>query len=237
MTPHAHWLRNYQPLSIPIKLADHTMVMSAGVGTVVFNPVVKGKQSRSVEFTRVLHVPALKNNLLSCVSLTRQKGLTMVVGSEHMDFIKDGTLLFQASITPNNIGILDGAVAPAYTSQSARLAFTLPLNNNSWHRRLTHHSYPDVKRIINQGLVNGFNLQSKQSTDPLLLGQSISSPLSQSPSHTPPHHPDAPTGHDPDEDDEEANTVKPLHTQSNEQLTDISLGPVKIKDFSEKDWT
>ena len=62
MTPHVHWLRNYEPLIIPIKLADHTVVMSAGVGTVVFIPVVRGKQSRPVEFTRVLHVPALRNN-------------------------------------------------------------------------------------------------------------------------------------------------------------------------------
>ncbi|KAI0038364.1 hypothetical protein FA95DRAFT_1478945, partial [Auriscalpium vulgare] len=61
MTPHRHWLRNYTPLRLPIRLADHTCVYSAGVGTVVFNPVVGGKPKRAVEFTRVLHVPALRN--------------------------------------------------------------------------------------------------------------------------------------------------------------------------------
>jgi len=37
----------------------------SGVGTVVFNPVMMdGKPSQPVEFTRVLHVPSLQNNLL-----------------------------------------------------------------------------------------------------------------------------------------------------------------------------
>jgi transposase InsO family protein len=188
MTPHAHWLRNYQPLSIPIKLADHTVVMSAGVGTVVFNPVVRGKQSRPVEFTRVLHVPALRNNLLSCLYLTRQKGMTMVVGSEHMDFFKNGTLLFQATITSNNIGTLDGVVVPADVSQSARLAPTLPLDLNLWHRRLAHHSYADVKKMINQKLVTGLDLQSKQHPDPIcepcLAGKMHSNPFPTSSSHS-----------------------------------------------------
>jgi len=59
MTPHCHWVRNYTPFHVPIKLADSSVIYSAGVGTVVFNSVVKGKSLRSVEFTRVLHVPQL----------------------------------------------------------------------------------------------------------------------------------------------------------------------------------
>jgi len=42
-------------MHIPIKLADDTIVYSAGVGTVVFNPVVYGKESQSVEFTRTIY--------------------------------------------------------------------------------------------------------------------------------------------------------------------------------------
>jgi hypothetical protein len=34
MTPHRHWLRDYVPKCIPIKIADNT-VYSAGEGTVV----------------------------------------------------------------------------------------------------------------------------------------------------------------------------------------------------------
>ena len=44
MTPHHHWLRNYTPKHVAIKLADNTVVYSAGVGSVVFNPVIDGKR-------------------------------------------------------------------------------------------------------------------------------------------------------------------------------------------------
>ena len=79
MTPHRHWVRNYTPLRVPIKLADNSVVYSAGVGTVVFNPLVGGKEARPVEFSRVLHVPALHNNLLSCLYLTKHKDFEILI--------------------------------------------------------------------------------------------------------------------------------------------------------------
>ncbi|OAX32540.1 hypothetical protein K503DRAFT_701892 [Rhizopogon vinicolor AM-OR11-026] len=69
MTPHHHWLCNYVPKRVPIRLANNNTVYSAGEGTVVFNPIVNGKQVRPVEFSRVLHVPDLHNNLLSVLGM------------------------------------------------------------------------------------------------------------------------------------------------------------------------
>jgi hypothetical protein len=37
MTSHRHWIQNYSPLTVPVRLADNTIVYSAGVGTVVLN--------------------------------------------------------------------------------------------------------------------------------------------------------------------------------------------------------
>ena len=65
MTPHRHWMRNYVPKRVPIKLADNKTVYSAWEGTVVFNPIVNDKAVRPLEFSRVLHVPDLRNNLFS----------------------------------------------------------------------------------------------------------------------------------------------------------------------------
>src|SRR6266568_2517459 len=74
MTPHRHWVQNYSLLCILIKLADNSIVYSSGEGTVVFNPVIMdGKASQPVEFNRVLHVPSLQNNLLSCLYLAQHK--------------------------------------------------------------------------------------------------------------------------------------------------------------------
>ncbi|KNZ72084.1 hypothetical protein J132_04365 [Termitomyces sp. J132] len=59
MTPHQNWVHNYAPYCTPVRLADNSIVYSAGIGTVVFHPVVNGKKIWSLEFHRVLHVPLL----------------------------------------------------------------------------------------------------------------------------------------------------------------------------------
>jgi len=63
MTPHRHWVRNYLPLHIPIRLADNNIVYSSGVGTVLFNPVMM--DSQPVEFTRVLSFTLILNKWTS----------------------------------------------------------------------------------------------------------------------------------------------------------------------------
>ncbi|KAF9548871.1 hypothetical protein CPC08DRAFT_615989, partial [Agrocybe pediades] len=40
MTPHRNWIRNYTPYRVPIRLADHRVIYSEGVGTVRFRPIV-----------------------------------------------------------------------------------------------------------------------------------------------------------------------------------------------------
>ncbi|TFK42852.1 hypothetical protein BDQ12DRAFT_571619, partial [Crucibulum laeve] len=60
MTPHRHWLTNYVKQCISM-LADHTVIYSAGVSNVVFQPIVRGKQVRSIELTCVLHIPQLRS--------------------------------------------------------------------------------------------------------------------------------------------------------------------------------
>ena len=84
MTPHHHWLHNNVPKCILIKLADNKTVYSAGEGTVVFNPIVNGQAVRPLEFSRVLHVPDLRNNLFSVLFLTRHKGFTVSIDSTKM---------------------------------------------------------------------------------------------------------------------------------------------------------
>ena len=44
MTPHRHWLRNYKQCHIPIKLADDTIIYSAGIGSILFQPFIMDKK-------------------------------------------------------------------------------------------------------------------------------------------------------------------------------------------------
>jgi transposase InsO family protein len=179
MTPHAHWMRNYTPFRTPIRLANNHIVYSAGVGSVVFVPTIGGKGRRAVEFTRVLHVPDLKTNLLSILYLTRHKQFTVTINSCEMRFIHEGTLLFTAQINENNAAFLDGSTDE--DSHTANFVSTLPVDISLWHRRLAHHDYNSVKQMITRRLVTGIDIQSKQPPDlicePCLSGKMNAHPF------------------------------------------------------------
>ena len=165
MTPHSHWIHNYTPFRTPIHLANNLIVYSAGVGSVRFIPVVRGKARRAVEFTRVLHVPDLRTNLLSILYLTRHKKFTVNIDAHEMRFIRNDTLLFTALINENNAAFLDGTTDA--NSESASYISTLPVDISLWHRRLAHHDYNSVKAMISKKLVTGIDLKSKQAPDPI----------------------------------------------------------------------
>ena len=112
---------------MPIRLANDHIVYSAGIGSVRFVPVIGGKKARVVEFTRVLHVPDLRTNLISILYLTRQKQFIVTINSHDMKFTRDNTLLFTAQINENNAAFLDGTTDA--NLESAHLMSTLPLNS------------------------------------------------------------------------------------------------------------
>ncbi|KAF7763798.1 hypothetical protein Agabi119p4_8335 [Agaricus bisporus var. burnettii] len=184
MTPHRHWFKSYSPHRIPIRLADNSTVYSAGVGSVVFQPVVNGKETRAVEFTRVLHVPDLRSNLLSCLYLARHKGFNITISSHSIDFKLQGRTLFTATIHSNNSAELDGSTV---TSETAFSVSTLPVDISLWHRRFIHHNYADVKSMISKDLVSGLKLESNLSPDsicePCLAGKMHSHPFPSSLNH------------------------------------------------------
>ncbi|KZT28912.1 hypothetical protein NEOLEDRAFT_1057606, partial [Neolentinus lepideus HHB14362 ss-1] len=59
MTSHRNWFQSYSPHRIPICLANHQIIYSAGLGSVEFHPIIDGKASNPVLFHDVLHVPDL----------------------------------------------------------------------------------------------------------------------------------------------------------------------------------
>src|SRR6267154_1355255 len=79
MTPHKHWFRSYSPHVVPIHLANNSIIYSAGIGSVEFQPVIGGIPKCPVVFHDILHVPQLGSNLLSLFHLTRLKGYEIVV--------------------------------------------------------------------------------------------------------------------------------------------------------------
>jgi hypothetical protein len=180
MTPHRYWLRNYRPKRIPIKLADNTVVYSAGVGSVVFHPNLEGKRGRAVEFSNVLHVPHLRNNLLAVLYLTRRSAIVVNINATQMSFARSGgPPLFVAPINEHNAAFLDGVTEPI--TEFANAATTIPLDLSLWHRRLAHHNLVDVKALNERNLVTGMRLDIKSAPDPIcepcLAGKMHANPL------------------------------------------------------------
>ena len=127
--------------------------------------MIKGEKARVVEFTRVLHVPELRTNLLSILYLTRQKQFTLMIDAREMRFKHDNTLLFTTQINENNAAFLDGSTDA--NLESASFITTLPVDNSLWHRRLAHHDYNSVKYMISKQLVTRIDIKSKQAPDPI----------------------------------------------------------------------
>ena len=165
MTPHRNWIRNYTPYRVPIRLADHRIIYSEGMGSVLFRPIINGKQFRDIELTRVLHVPALRNNLLAVLYLTKYKGIDVHISGNKMNFLDKKSWLFSATINNDDIGYLDGSTVDIM--ENVHLASTLPLDLSLWHKRLGHHNYDDIKMMKSKNLVDGLVLDSAAKPDPI----------------------------------------------------------------------
>ena len=116
-----------------MKLANDTTIYSVRIGSVKFQAIVNGKRECLLEFHRVLHVPALKNNLLSVLYLTKNKEYIVTITKDKMLFRRHNKTLFTATVNARFTGILDGAVVPM--TQYANLAHTILLDYALWHRR------------------------------------------------------------------------------------------------------
>jgi hypothetical protein len=163
MTPHRHWFRSYSPHVVPIHIADGSVIYSAGMGSVEFQP----KESLyPVVFHDVLHVPALGSNLLSLFHLTRLKGYKIRIENNQVHFDYDGKPIFSATVDNHNVGYLNGHTI---TPQSVNLACgsTRPLDLSLWHNCFSHLNYHDLKAMHRHNKVKGLVIKSNINPDPI----------------------------------------------------------------------
>lgn len=162
-----HFFASLRPLVREIQLADGASIYSKGEGDVSFQPWINGKFSTSVIiFPNVLFAPDLKSNLISVLSLVRQNGYEIRINSQQMEFYHGGELRMTARIDENCIAYLNGRVL---TAESALAASTCPLDRALWHRRLGHFHHAGIDKIIRNNLVEGLDLNSNSSPDPICV--------------------------------------------------------------------
>src|ERR1700712_389114 len=171
MTPHRTWLHTYQPTRIPVRLADGKLIYSAGVGTVLFQSVIRGEPGIQVEFSRVLHMPDLRNNLVAVLQLSRVGIIDVSITGSHMRFLRSGELLFTGTINERNVGYLDGyTVQQATIPASAMLASPVSIlarDTTLWHRRYGHLHIDAIRTLHKHGLVTGMQIDSSTAPDPI----------------------------------------------------------------------
>jgi len=167
MTPHREFFVTYELCSTPVRLADGNVVHAAGVGTVAFVPYLDGIDMPAVGFTRTLHVPGLKCNLLSVLFLVRHKEFVARAEGTSMTFSRAGSTLFTARITDACAAHLDGHTPGNASAVTIAYRATVPLDLGLWHRRTMHHHIGGLERAIRKKLVTGMTIDSRARPDPI----------------------------------------------------------------------
>ena len=189
MTPHRHWLRDYKQCRVEIKLADGSSVYSEGVGSVLFEPIINSGPAQQVQFSNVLHVPALRNNLLSVLFLSMHKDFSIHIHKDIINFKLGGNTLFVAKVHPTSTtAYLQGITIPISESANLSSSTTLPMDLDLWHHRLCHPSFPVLKKMIKDNLVSGLKITSPSKPDPIcepcLAGKMVADPFPSSSHHS-----------------------------------------------------
>ena len=140
-------LDNYIQLEHPMKVlfAGDTTGDIVGIGTKRI-PTPQG----GFTLQRVLHVPALVENLLSVAEFWRQKiGVHFDPDNDIVKFVKQGTLIMTASFR-NGLFYLD----TTYHARAATAVGAVPfLDAHYWHQKLGHVSYIMLARMKRANLL------------------------------------------------------------------------------------
>jgi hypothetical protein len=102
MTPHRHWFRSYSPHIVPVRIADNTIIYSAGIGSVEFQPVIKGipkRQLCSMILSMFLLLAAIYYRFSTLLVKRATSSLWMVIRSSSTMTSSSSSLLLLLSAT------------------------------------------------------------------------------------------------------------------------------------------
>ena len=155
MTPQLDWIHDMKPHRVPIRLGDHSVVFSEGMGSVWFEPVLDGLPGPAVRISNVLYVPALCSNLLSVLTLSVKHGIRVSIKNKEMVFTSGaGSTLFTATVGDNYAAMLNGRTLPNIPApQAIYTAATAPLTRQLWHIRACHRNHDTVDKAHTSGAV------------------------------------------------------------------------------------
>jgi len=129
-------------------MGDKGFVATAGVGTVVLNPIVHGK-TRKIKLEKVLHVPTMGFNLMSVAMMEERVAKVSFKGGKTIIRMNEKI----AACGTRKSGLYNLDMAPM--SDVAAVA-----SLQSWHERLGHVNVAGVKWMIKNKDIDGLKCSS-----------------------------------------------------------------------------
>jgi hypothetical protein len=78
----------------------------------MFQPVINGSPAQQVEFSNVLHVPALRSNLFSVLFLSKHRNFLVEIWKDTLSFKLYAKTMFEAKVNSSTVAYLQGTTIP-----------------------------------------------------------------------------------------------------------------------------
>uniref|UniRef100_A0A1Y1M571 Integrase catalytic domain-containing protein n=1 Tax=Photinus pyralis TaxID=7054 RepID=A0A1Y1M571_PHOPY len=157
MTYHREWFSEYTEYSetCVVKIANGHCLEIKGIGTILIDARVN-KQWEPRRLENVLFVPQIQQNLLSTAVLT-EKGLQVLIQKQGCKVIDESqNVVAVGERYGKNLLKMDFRVR---MEECANISTSVAATSlEYWHRRLGHISVDTIKKISEEGLVEGVNI-------------------------------------------------------------------------------
>lgn len=145
-----------------VNMACDQWTNSHGIGEIELNVKLKNKKTNRIKLSNVIHVPALRNNLISISQITNKGFKVIFAGEKAFVKRKDGSTAMVAE-KRNDLYIVDVNADHAWQTNID------PENQERWHRRYGHLNLMDLKTLQTNNMIKGFNLNPKDSKSDCII--------------------------------------------------------------------
>ena len=158
MTSRREWLTDFSECHVTVELADGSVILGTGRGSVSFTPYINRHPSSPIILSNVLYVPTLHNNLFSIFYFTMSNKIKMEVEYNQMVFMRNNRTVLTATRGARNVALLDGI-----TNTPVKALFSANSSGATlerWHKRFNHSHYGAIKLLNKSDAIKDFKLVS-----------------------------------------------------------------------------
>ena len=161
------WFYNFRDIpAYNIYLADRNSIMAMGIGTIIMNMDINGKESIT-RMDEVLYVPNLHGNLLS-VSRLVSRGYIVIFDSSGCRIMNSDEKIAAVAIKEKNLYHLLGTV-----QERSDHTYLTKLSQNdisTWHQRLGHLGVEYIRQMITKDMVRDLEIEDKDEVMDICVG-------------------------------------------------------------------